>query len=253
MRTTSPRPDATAPLARIWPAALAEPGAAEAYAGALSDLDPAAVDRAVAALGARGRAAPPPAILRTVVLSWQQAAATGLATDPAPLAVATPAVGARVRALAPMLAVGLLLAGASGLTRGPWMRIANADRAVTLAGGEVSGGGIVAGAGPIAMLVALVGAFLVWHGRPAAQIRGLLGVLAIVSVGAVYGAMTGLMRVSEIANRLDFDAGTAEGGVPSDVAHVVSVSTGPALATTLALVLASVAVSAGGLVALRRA
>ena len=36
MRTTSPRPDATASLARAWPAALAEPGAAEAYAAALS-------------------------------------------------------------------------------------------------------------------------------------------------------------------------------------------------------------------------
>ena len=152
-----------------------------------------------------------------------------------------------------MLAAGLLLAVASALTRAPWMRIAGADRTVTLAGGEVSGGGIVAAAGPIALLIALLGAFWVWRGRPVARIRGLLGALALVSVGAVYGAMTGVMRVSEIANRLDFDAGTAEGGVPSDLAHVVSVSTGPALATTLALALASVAVAACGLLALRRA
>lgn len=249
-----PTHDLIAPLAAIWPETFADPAVVQRYGAVLAGLDPAAIATAASALGAKGRPAPPPDILRTVVLSWQQAAATTLtAAEPASPAIAFPAVGARVRALIGMLGAGLLLLGASGLTRDPWMTVANSRRAVAFAGGEVSGGGIVAAAGPLAMLLALVGAVLVWRSRPAAHARVVLALLAAVSLVAVYGAMTGVMRVSVIAARLDPDGLTAVGGIPGGLPDVVSVSTGPALWTSLLLALVSVAASAYGLIALRRA
>lgn len=254
--SVSPPPhDLIAPLAAIWPETFADPAVVQRYGTVLAGLDPAALATAASALGAKGRPAPPPDILRTVVLSWQQAAATtAVAQEPASLAAgAPPAIGGRTRALIGMLGAGLLLLGASGLTRDAWMTVANSRRAVAFAGGEVSGGGIVASAGPLAMLLALVGAVLLWRSRPVAQARVVLALLAAVSLVAVYGAMTGVMRVSVIAARLDPDGLTAVGGIPGGLPDVVSVSTGPALWTTLLLALVSVAASAYGLIALRRA
>lgn len=251
----SPPPhDLVAPLAAIWPETFADPAVVQRYGNVLAGLDPAAIATAVSALGAKGRPAPPPDILRTVVLSWQQAAATtAVAPEPASLADAFPAIGARTRGLIGMLGAGLLLLGASGLTRDAWMTVANPRRSVAFTGGDVSGGGIVASAGPLAMLLALVGAVLIWRSRPVAHARVVLALLAAVSLVAVYGAMTGVMRVSVIAARLDPDGLTTVGGIPGGLPDVVSVSTGAALWTTLLLALVSVAASAYGLIALRRA
>lgn len=242
----------TAALQRAWPETLSDPVNAAAYAAALEGIDRAAVETAVATLGAKGRPAPPPSILRSVVLSWQQAAATTVAAGAVPAAAAAPRARPRASTLIPMAAVGALLLAASALTRGTWMTIADAHRAVSFSGGGVRGGAIVALAGPLAALVALAGAFMLWRGRPAAHLRPVLGLLALAGVAAVYGAMTGVMRVSVLANRLDFDLGVAQ-GTPAGLGPVVAVSTGGALWAALALALVATVAAGWGLLALRRA
>lgn len=251
---TSSPPDALAALARAWPDAVAGPDAAGAYADALEGLDPAVIGEVVDSLSGKGRAAPAPAILRTVVLSRQQTAATSLPIDLAGPATADapPVADSRLRLLVPMLGAGLLLLGASGLTRDPWMTISSRERVVAIAGSDIGGGGVVAAAGPLAALIAVVGALCVWRARRAAHAGSAFGMLAAISVVAVFGAMTGLMRVSEAGNRFFVDVGPAAGGVTAELHHLVTVSTGPALWTTLALGLASTATAVYGLLALHR-
>lgn len=235
-------------LRRAWPDTMTDPVAAAAYAAALDGVDPAAVETAVATLGARGRQAPPPGILRSVVISWQQAAAT---TTTAPVLPAVPSTGARARTLGPMLGAAVLLLAASAMTRGTWMSIAGAHEAVSFSGGGVRGGVLVALAGPLAALLAVAGLILAGRGRPAARLRPVLAMVALAGIVAVYGAMTGVMRVSVIANRLDVGPGVISTSAPAGVGPVVDVSTGPALWAALALALAATAAAVHGLLTLR--
>lgn len=242
-----------AALQGAWPETLADPAAAAAYAASLDGIDAAAVEKAVATLGAKGRSAPPPAILRSVVISWQQAAATMVTGDlaaPAPLAL--PAVSGRARTLIPLIGAGLSLLAAAALTRGTWMTIADARRTVTFSGGGVDGGAAVATSGLLATLIALIGVFLLVRGGRAAHLRAAFSLLSLAGVGAVYGAMTGLMRVSVLANRLDFDLGVAQ-GTPAGLGAVTDVSAGPALWITLLLSLVATLAAGWGLLGLRRA
>ncbi|MBJ7457173.1 MAG: hypothetical protein JHC74_14045, partial [Thermoleophilia bacterium] len=99
-------------VARSWPDAVAGAPAAEAYDRALSGLDPAVVAEVAASLAAKGRAAPPPDILRTVVASRQEISAT-VAHAAAPPAV----TASRARPVAAALIAGGCLGLASLATR----------------------------------------------------------------------------------------------------------------------------------------
>ena len=235
-------------VGRTWPEAVATDSAAVAYDRALAGLDPGVVAEVVASLAAKGRTAPPPDILRTVVASRHQAAAT-LAPAVAPPAPS----GSRARPLAAALAAGACLGLASLATRADWMRISEGGRETRVAGIDLGGGPVVAAAGPLALLAAAAGALWLWRRRPVEQSRLLLALLAAIAVAAVSGAMTGVMRVSEMQNRLVFDVGTGEGGVVSGVQGLVAVTTGPAAWAALALSLTAVVAATYGLIAHRGA
>jgi hypothetical protein len=251
--TTEPGRGASTPsgmaglVGRSWPDAVAGAQASEAYDRALSGLDPAVVAEVAASLAAKGRAAPPPDILRTVVASRQEVSAT-LAAPSAPPSAAT----SRARPLAAALVAGACLGLASLATRAEWMRITEDGRDIRVAGIDLGGGPVVAAAGPLALLAAAAGASWLWRRRPAAQSRLLLALLAAIAVAAVAGAMTGVMRVSEMENRLVFDVGTGEGGVATaGFQSLVTVSTGPAAWAALGLTLAAVVAATYGLLAHR--
>lgn len=236
-------------VGRTWPEAVATDATAAAYAQALSGLDPGVVAEVIASLGAKGRSAPPPDILATVVASRQEISATL-----APAAVSAASGGTRARPLAAALVAGGCLGLAALATRADWMRIAEDGRRIDVAGVDMGGGPVVASAGPLALLAAALGAFWLWRRRPAAQSRLFLALLAAIAVAAVAGAMTGVMRVSEMRNRLVFDVGAGEGGVVlAGARSLVTVSTGPAAWAALALSLAAVAAATYGLIAHRGA
>lgn len=236
-------------VGRSWPDAVAAAPAAEAYDRALSGLDPAVVAEVAASLAAKGRAAPPPGILRTVVASRQESSATV-----APAAVPPPVATSRARPVASALLAGGCLGLASLATRADWMRITEDGRRIDVAGVDLGGGPVVAVAGPLAVLAAALGVLWVWRRRPAAQARLLLALLAVIAVAAVAGAMTGVMRVSEMRNRLVFDIGGGDGGVVlSGVQSLVTVSTGPAAWAALGLSLAAVVAATYALIAHRGA
>ena len=236
-------------VGRTWPDAVATDATAAAYAQALSGLDPAVVAEVIASLGAKGRRAPPPGILRTVVASRQETSAT-----PAPAAVPAASGATRARPLAAALVAAGCLGIASLATRADWMRIAEDGRRIDVAGVDIGGGPIVAAAGPLALVSAVLGALWLWRRRPAAQSRLVLALLAAIAVAAVAGAMTGVMRVSEMRNRLVFDVGAGEGGVVlAGAQSLVTVSTGPAAWAALALSLVAVGAATYGLIAHRGA
>ena len=233
-------------VGRTWPEAVATAHAAAAYDRALSGLDPGVVAEVITSLAAKGRTAPPPGILRTVVSSRQETSATR------PSAVAAPApAGTRARPLAAALFAGACLGLASLATRAHWMRITEDGRQTSVAGVDLGGGPVVAAAGPLAVLAAVAGALWLWRRRPAAQSRLLLALLAAIAVAAVAGAMTGVMRVSEMQNRLAFDVGTAEGGVVGGFHDLATVSTGAAAWAALGLSLAAVVAATYAVIAHR--
>ena len=236
-------------VGRTWPEAVAAAPAAAAYDRALSGLEPGVVAEVIASLAAKGRKAPPPDILRTVVASHQETSATR-----APAAAPPVRAGTRARPLAAVLAAGACLGLASLATRADWMRITEDGRQTRVAGVDLGGGPVVAVAGPLALLAAAAGALWLWRRRPAAQSRLLLALLAAIAVAAVAGAMTGVMRVSEMQNRLVFEVGPGEGGVgAAGFQSLVTVSTGAAAWAALGLSLAAVAAATYGLIAHRGA
>jgi hypothetical protein len=233
-------------VGRTWPDAVATDATAAAYEQALSGRDPGVVAEVIASLAAKGRPAPPPGILGTVVASREEASAT-LAPPAAPPSPAAP----RARPLAAALLAGACVGLASLATRADWMRITENGRRTDVAGVDLGGGPLVAAAGPLALLATAAGALWLWRRRPAAQSRLLLALLAAIAVMAVAGAMTGVMRVSEMRNRLVFDVATGEGVVSSGFQSLVTVSTGAAAWAALGLSLAAVAAATYGLIAHR--
>lgn len=250
--TQLPR-DGGALVGRRWPAAVATPAMAAAYDGALEGLDPRIVAEVVASLSSKGRAAPPPGILRAVVLSHQESAATTITVLADALPDPVGADDSRAGSFAALLIAGLGLALAAALTGADWMSVAEAGRTTGVSGSDVRGGRVVALAGLLALLAAAAGILWLWRRSPVARVRSALGLLAAAGVAAVFGAMTGVMRVSEVGNRVLVDAGSGAGGVAPDLQSLVTVSTAPAAWAALGLSLVAVAASLYGLLTHRGA
>ena len=199
----SPHPSLLA-LARAWPHVVADPvAAAGAYERALQDLDPGAVNAAVASLARDGRAAPPPGLLRTVVLARATpprtapaAPAQGIGAIPSAHGPRTPAGGSRIWAL--MLASSLL-AGLSVLAHfAPWItaRIGDGRRPSIAAADPV----LQTVLWPLAICLAAIvfGRVYVQHRRPARHLRGVFILMGLVGVLEAFIALLNLDDIREL-------------------------------------------------------